>query len=268
MSLRLLTASPTERLVATLTGRNYLGLGDSSQDATIQRILGAISGAFSRSLGYELPRQRWEEKVPGNGRARLILTPRPVDPDSVTVTVDDVAETDFVVENNRTLYRTTLWPTAYRYPGQEGQENVAATFKAGYVLAEYLSTWAALSATIASATTQWIRPSSPEKSPMLFEVTTAGTTGATEPTWPTTAGTTVTDGSAVLTARRVSALPSILEEACLATLASWWEEGSPFDVPADIQSERQGPVELVYRADPTGSMGLSAAVLAVLDAFR
>ena len=44
-----------------------------------------------------------------------------------------------------------------------------------------------------------VRPAT--RNGFVYEVTTAGTTGAAEPVWPTTAGTTVTSGTAVFTCR-------------------------------------------------------------------
>lgn len=46
-----------------------------------------------------------------------------------------------------------------------------------------------------------IKPTNITTNPFLFEVTTAGTTGAAEPVWPTALGATVTNGTAVFTNR-------------------------------------------------------------------
>ena len=46
------------------------------------------------------------------------------------------------------------------------------------------------------------RAVNPVNTGLVFEVTTAGTSGSSEPTWPTTAGSTVTDGGVTWTARK------------------------------------------------------------------
>lgn len=47
----------------------------------------------------------------------------------------------------------------------------------------------------------FVKPTNTAANPYLFEATTAGTSGATEPTWPTSLGATVTSGTAVFTNR-------------------------------------------------------------------
>ena len=60
------------------------------------------------------------------------------------------------------------------------------------------TTWAA---TTAYTSGQVIIPTNTTTNPYTFEVTTGGTTGASEPTWPTTVGATVVNGSVTFTNR-------------------------------------------------------------------
>ncbi len=275
MARRLLTASPTDRLLSVAAARAYLGLGsDTSKDATIAALQSAISSAFAEYLGFPLQRQRYEETVPGTGRQLLILSCRPVDRDSFTVVVDEVtqvlADGDFAVYDaaQGLLFRKYTWPLLNVAPGNDGQAHIVLTYKAGWVLPEFVGTWT----TVAAVTLgRWIRPSSPALSPLLFEVTTAGTAGVAEPTWPTTSGETVTDGTAVLTARDAIELPAILTLAAQITLKAWFgEDGStPLDVPGNLAAERHGSVELTYASGP-GSLASAIPVPAqsMLEIYR
>ena len=98
---------------------------------------------------------------------------------------------------------------------------------------DQVATWAVNAVKTAGV---WVRPSSPTLSPLLFECTTAGTThAATEPTWPTTTGETVTDGTAVWTARDAAELPQIIQTCAWLTMVYLREERS-----AGLASWRDG----------------------------
>lgn len=76
----------------------------------------------------------------------------------------------------------------------------SGTFVAGDVFdvgASYVSSYTDWTATTALALNDLIEPT--VSNGRYYKVTTAGTTDSTEPTWPTTTGGTVTDGTAVLT---------------------------------------------------------------------
>ena len=62
-------------------------------------------------------------------------------------------------------------------------------------------------ATKAAAADDLVLPTQAAATPLLFKATVAGTTGATEPAWPTTAGATVTDGGVTWTAVAPAAVP-------------------------------------------------------------
>lgn len=67
---------------------------------------------------------------------------------------------------------------------------------AAYVPAPGGVTWAA---TTARALNVRVNPTNTTTTPYQYSVTTAGTSGSTEPVWPTTQGATVTDGTITLT---------------------------------------------------------------------
>jgi hypothetical protein len=203
--LSVLTRASTHNLV-TLSRVRLGVLGSSSDDSQDELLEELISGASESMAGYwgrPFARQRYQYRVAGNGGCRLLLPVYPIDPDSVTMTIDDEAETDFVVLDPAIglLYRGSGWPGTVDV---DEPLNVVVTFHAGWLVPDQIADFAITTVKTAG---QWVRPSSPILSPLLFEVTTAGTTGGSEPTWPTDAGDTVESGTAIFTGRAVDELP-------------------------------------------------------------
>jgi hypothetical protein len=221
--LRVLTAAPSRALIALATVKDRLGITGSTEDTRLTDLIAEASSAIVTFLGRDLARQRYEESIAGHGRLLLQLARFPVDRDSVTMTVDAVAvaATDFAYSDHEIghLFRGIGWPLS---SDDDDRNNVVVTYKAGYVLPDQIRTWATA---LTLAAGDWLRPTSPALSPLLFEITTAGASGSgSEPTWPTTAGTTVTAGTAVATAREAWELPEHLRSlAWLAVQAKYAE---------------------------------------------
>lgn len=211
MSVRVLSAASTSKLIALSTVKDRLGITDSSQDVRLGELIAEASSAIEDYVGRSLGRQQYQETLSGNDRLRLGLSRFPVDADSVTLTIDGTAETDFSVEDPSAgiLWRENTWTSDFKEIGQREEENVSVTYKAGYILPDQITNWLASTAVASGA---WVRPTTPVKD-FLFEVTTAGTTGSSEPSWPTTAGGTKTDGTAVFTARHALELPKAIQSA-------------------------------------------------------
>lgn len=206
MALTVLTPALVTDLVTLAQVKARYGYPDA-EDSLVGDYIDEISSAIRQHFGRELARQRYQETLAGRGRKRLRLACNPIDPDSVTVTVDGTAETDFEVEEweSGTIYLAGGWPDSE-------ERDVAVTYKGGFLMpaattaAGVVTGWSATQAYAAGA---WVR-SVATAAALRFECTTAGTSAGTEPTWPTTAGTTVTDGTAVWTARQAVELPPVL----------------------------------------------------------
>ena len=243
MSLQVLTYASTQNLVALATVKLRLGIDDTSQDALLTDIIKGASDAITGYVGRPFSRQTYLETLSGRsspyyvgtgyamGRStlaseaddrRLHLSCYPVDPDLVTLTIDFGAgattETDFVVENPAvgTLFRIYGWPQSYyqpRLPGARAGENIAVTYTAGFVLPDQVFTWAGTGLSLALG--QWVRPTSPALTPLLFECTTAGAVSGSEPTWPTTTGGgAISLGGASVTPRQARELPARIADLC------------------------------------------------------
>lgn len=214
MALRVLTAASTSALITLAAVKDRLGITDSSQDAALTQLIAEASSAIVAFLGYDLARQRYEERRPGNGSALLQLARFPIDRASVSLEIDDVAQTDFSVDDEMLghLFRPCGWTGPC---SAEDRNNVVIAYKAGYVLPGQITTWTA-GATVALGS--WLRPTSPALSPLLFEVTTAGILHSAEPTWPTTVDATVVNGTATLTARDAIELPAVIQQCAWLTV--------------------------------------------------
>ena len=237
----------------------------TTDDALLASLIRGSSRAIVSFLGRELARQTYVESVIGNNRKRILLRSVPLDRDSVTLTIDDTADTDFTVESPAVglLWREGNWSSASLSTGQDGEENIDVTYKGGYVLPGWVDGFVA---TAALSVADWVRPTTPVKD-FLFEVTTAGTTAASEPTWPTTAAGTVTSGTVVFTARHAYELPDDLREASILTGAAWYAGG--LDVMSHVARERIGDMWIEYFApkfaDPSA---LPRAAQWLLDPYR
>lgn len=216
--IKVLDASSTKALIALQAVKDRMGITDSAQDALLTALIMAASDTVVSYLGRELARQRYEERLAGSGRTRLLLHRFPVDRDSVTITIDSVASTDFIVEDPETgvLYRSLFWAISEQALGEEPEEQIVATYKAGYVPPDQIRTWATGQAYTVG---QWARPTSPALSPLLFECTVAGSTSGSEPSWPTTTGATVVSGAATFTARDAQEIHKHLEDLVYALVA-------------------------------------------------
>lgn len=217
MALRVLTPAPVTDLVELASLKSRLGITSSDEDAVLAEYIDEAGSLFRESevLGREILRQEYEEIFhPDAVRRELRLSCNPVDPESVSVEIDGEAITDFEVRDADAgiIYRQIGWPASNA--SDEG-DGIAVTYKGGFLIPAsatakgVVTTWAAATAYLAGS---WVRSTSPT-SALRFECTTAGTSHATtEPTWPTTAGSTVTDGTAIWTARTAQELPLVIRQ--------------------------------------------------------
>lgn len=197
--IEVLSTTATTALVELATVKARLGITGSGEDTLLAGYIADVSSAFNSFLGRPLYRQQYKETTWGTGAQRLILSRMPVERGTITATIDGVAETDFIAEDTEAgiLFLEGGWPET------DGDPDTVVTYWAGYHVPGVVAAWAATAARSAGA---WARATA--GAPFLFEVTTGGTTGSTEPTWPTTVGGTVTDGTVIWTARAAQELPA------------------------------------------------------------
>ncbi len=268
-------------LVDLATVKTRLNIVDTSRDSLLSELIEGVSDNITDYLGFPLARQTYLETLEGKGRPQLLLQARPVDKDSIAVAVNGLAFTDFTLQRGRSLYRAFGWPgkyweSAYQTAGDaagnglpvsylgpasglyDGQENVAVTYSAGYLLPGTVETWHSGSTWALGA---WIRPSRPSLSPWLFQVATAGTSGLGEPTYPTSSGSTVTDGTAVLVARDAKELPPALRKAAALAVVYDFEQR-----PAGLTSQGVDSYRESYDSKAQGD--LPGHVCKILDRYR
>lgn len=246
----------------------------SSSDPKIARLLRVASAAIAGTTGLGRPflRQTYLERTWGDGGPLLLLSRWPVESvASVTLGIDDpetitASEYSIALEGRNALFRSGGWAG----PCEEVRQRVttggefygySVTYTAGWVPpgtgAGYVSAWTANTAYAVGAFAKPLAASN-ASIVLLYECTTAGTSHAsTEPTWPTTAGSTVSDGTVVWTAREAKELPEDFQEAVLVTVGSMMR-GSLESAAAGIQSERLGAHEIVYSDSASGRGGLPA----------
>lgn len=265
MTLSVLTASDERKLITLSTVKTRLGITVSTHDTTLTELIEEASSAIEEYVGRDLARQRYTETVAGLDRDRILLSRFPVDPESVTLTIDGTADTTFAVEDaeHGILFYDGGWPSE-----SDQERTIAVTYRAGYVLPGSIGDWTAATAyTAASNTTvaSWVRPTALNASPLLFECTTAGTSHAsTQPTWPTTAGGTVTDSSVTWTARTAKELPAVLRNcAWLATQYLWATRSRA----AGVASMKAEDFEVSYFATQTETL-LPTSVIRALGRWR
>ena len=266
MGVKVLTAATSHDLVTLDTVKDRLGLSaDYEQDARLEDLIAEASSAIAEYLGRPIARQRYLETLSGNARERLALARFPVDRDSVTLTIDDTAETDFTVEDpsQGLLWREGAWPhgEGVGVYAERPEENVAVTYKAGYVLPGLIDAWAN-SATLTVG--RWVRPTS-AVGDLLMEVTTGGVAGASEPTWPTTAGSTVTSSAAILTARNALELPRVIQSAAWLVVHELYTSMTRGLGVRAVESDGQ---RVEYQSDANQRGGLPVGVMRMLDGWR
>lgn len=265
MSIKVLSASTTQALIALTTVKDRLGITGSTYDSRLTALIAEASSAIAEFIGRPLGRQQYLETVSGNARQRITLSRIPVDRDSVTLTVDGTADTDFTVEDpiEGILWKEGEWPMgvgAWRY-AERPEENIAVTYKAGWILPDQIGTLADEVYTAG----EWVRPAVPVGD-LLMECTTGGDTNtATEPTWPTTAGETEVIGAATFTARHALELPSAIQSAAWLTVSDLWTLMTRGPGLKAIESDGQREE---YFSDAARSGGLSSGVLAMLSPWR
>lgn len=246
-------------IVPVATVRAELGL-TTGADAKITRLLYAAGAAFAGTggLGRQFLRQTFLEKTWGDGGPLLTLSRWPIESvTSVTFGVtspETIAASEYAIalENRNALWRSAGWAgpcEEYRQRVLGGGDSYgyAVTTVAGWVPPGdgpgLVLAWSALTVKVAGSFAKPLAAANGSIS-LLYECTTAGTTGASEPTWPTTVGGTVTDGDVVWTARDAVELPYDFQEAAIVTVGAWY--GGGLELPVGVQSERHGSTQIDY----------------------
>lgn len=248
MSLTVQTAAKSSDLVQLATVKSRLGTADS-EDAYLAELIDEISQSVADFVRRPLGRQTYVETRPGNGAAFLHLARTPLERVD-TITFDGTAETDYSIDSKEAsiLYLQDGWSRTSALwgdidyevaPGNE-KPNWVFTYTAGYLMPGQVSTTDNWAATTAYAVGDLFGPD--VTTGLYFEVTTAGTSGGSAPTWPTAAGETVTDGSVVWTARAAQVLPKSIER------AAWLGVQDAY-----FRDKQQARSDLTSRKSPSGA---------------
>lgn len=221
-TLTVLTAARDTSLVALATVKTELAITDGSQDAKLTRLIAAVGRVFAGELGFnrEPWRQQYREELGGFGRQLLYLARFPIESVAMKLRGSDIDAATYKVAGRfrDALFREFGWAWTTRkvsgltFDPVPGSEDLAfeATYWAGWLMPGQVATWV----TGAKALGAWARATDPTKV-LRFEVTTAGSSGGSEPVWPAAAGGTVVDGTVTWTAVPAFELPADVEQAAL-----------------------------------------------------
>lgn len=267
-NLAVTKAAASRSMTTQAAVKAELDITGNDDDAKIDRLIVSASAALAASpeaLNID-PRggagpwfQSYTESLPGDGGqflypSRWPLVGKPVVTYGTGASPTTVDASLYSVDGRRrALYKATGWLKS-PWPSdpwdqRELSYNIAAPYDAGWLMPSELVVWAA--ATAVSLGTWRTKTSPADDEPLVFVVTTAGTTHAsTEPTWPTAIGGTVTDNDVVWTAYDQE-LPKAIQEAALITVLEWFAGG--LNVPAGLVSERQDAWAAQYR-QPAGGL--------------
>ena len=224
MAISVLTAADSSALIdrATVAARLEIDTASAVENAFLDDLILLSASSIASRLGRELGYQRYREELAGRGRDRLVLARFPVDPDRVSVTVATVATPLFKLETpaRGIIYLASKWPAG-------AELTVAVDFHAGYLLKSQvrdpveqpLARW---QSTQDYSVGDWVRPTRPSLSTLLFEATAdGGSSGSTEPVWlPVVGGGTIVDDGITWTGRNVAELPRDLEAAAWLSVRS------------------------------------------------
>lgn len=227
-------------------------------------------------MGLDRPywRNAYLSWAPGTDQA--VLRPGVWPIESVTsVTTDDGTVVDSTTYSIRgaKIFRSYGWPRWRRRDaltlapamGEQDVEHYMTALTAGWLMPGQVSAWAALadlSGLVGASTSYgasrggWCRPTDITIKARL-ELTTAGTTGATEPDWSSYAvGETITDGSAVWTVRDAVELPADLSEAAMLWILDVFKRRAPAEdlrFISDAGASKSFAVEQLRSGPPLGA---------------
>lgn len=271
-------AARSRDLVELATVKSVLEITDSSKDARISTSIRAASELLATdtpgALGRPPWRQKYQEDRPGAGGLALRLSRHPAET-LVSLTHDGATVDGALIHG---IYRDHLYLEdgfeddrvfAGQYIAQqttEGEPLYRITYYAGWLMPGEAVAWAAGAAKALGAL---VKATTYQFGDLFFETTTAGTTGSTQPTWPTTESGTVTDGTVTWTARAAVELPASLQEAALALAIGIFRSGF-YSVPAGIVEEQgAGGRRIRYASGESGvaAMAIPPQVAAVVSAY-
>jgi hypothetical protein len=266
--------------LATVKARLDIDPNDTSQDAILAGLVSGVSRAMESYLGRHFSRQTYYEQIAGRGKPYVLLSEYPVDRDSfrvVSIYTFDVSQ--YFRLHDARIGKLFIWGSwgetgswsqggGFNLPSNVtyGEDlTVDVQYTAGWLLPGQVTTWKAAQA---YAKGQWMRPFSPGVTPLLFQCTAAGTSGATEPAWPLpvpvvsqnlwntlTSSFPVADGTATWQSADAAELPlEIYEWACWAVTDRYLRLGlSEGATSVDTDGTRHGfDVEAVRSELPVG----------------
>lgn len=266
MALVPLTPAAVTDVIDLASVKAMLGIEDTASDAVLAMNIRSMTSGVREFFGRELAWQTYQETVPyeiapGRARDRIKLSCNPIDPETVSLSLNGYPLTSWYVDDAEAgmLVRDPYFAAlsfSGSFPVTPGSWRISVTYGGGFAYGT--TDWTASTAVKVGA---WVRPSAP--SFLRFVCTTAGTTGATEPAWPVV-GLTVIDGTAVWTARQVRELPEIIPQLTYFAIRDAFEAA---DRPSDvIRSEGEGFLEMYARSGAAGT--ISTEVLAALAPLR